>query len=76
VFKKIELQLNRTHYKGKTFTILAKGNISTNIYIQSARLNGKPYTKSYLDLDDSDIVNGGELELVMGNQANKNWGIN
>ncbi|HEX8609147.1 MAG TPA: glycoside hydrolase domain-containing protein, partial [Pedobacter sp.] len=74
VFNKIELQLDPGYYKGKTFTVLAKGNSPDNIYIQSAMLNGKPYTKSYLE--HSDIVNGGQLELVMGSAPNKNWGLN
>ncbi len=54
----IELPDNRT------FTVSAKNNSRENIYIQSATLNGKPYTKSYIDY--SDIMKGGELSLVMG----------
>jgi len=49
---------------GKEFTVSAKNNSPENIYIQSATLNGQPYTKSYIDY--ADIVKGGELELVMG----------
>lgn len=74
VFNKITLELDPTYYKGKTFTVIASGNSPTNIYIQSAKLNGKVYTKSYLD--HSDIVNGGILELVMGSAPNKDWGLN
>ena len=48
---------------GKTFTIEAKNNSAKNIYIQSAKLNGKPYTRSYIDYKD--IVRGGKLEFVM-----------
>lgn len=58
---------------GKTFAIIAHNNSSVNIYIQSALLNGKPYNKCYIDFED--IVNGGRLELTMGNIPNKNWGI-
>ena len=41
------------------------------MYVQSVTLNGKPYTKSYIDYRD--IVAGGTLELVMGPQPSK-WG--
>ena len=49
---------------GKTFTIEAKNNSGKNIYIQSAKLNGKTYTRSYIDYKD--IMKGGTLEFVMG----------
>ena len=51
---------------GRTFTVRATGNSKENIYIQSARLNGRPYTRSYIDFND--IVAGGTLELIMGNR--------
>ena len=54
---------------GKTFTVKAPGNSKENIYVQSARLNGKPYTKSYINYKD--IVAGGTLELVMGPNPSK-----
>lgn len=50
--------------EGKTFTIKATGNSDRNIYVQRARLNGHPYTRSYLMYDD--IIQGGVLELEMG----------
>lgn len=49
---------------GKTFTIATIGNSKENIYIQSAKLNGKEYTKSYIDFKD--IMAGGTLEFTMG----------
>ena len=51
---------------GRTFTLRAVDVSDENIYIQSARLNGKPYTRSYIMYDD--IVRGGTLEFVMGPQ--------
>lgn len=57
---------------GKTFTIIAKDNSSTNVYIQKASLNGKPYTRCYLDY--TDIMAGGTLELTMGAQPARAWG--
>ena len=56
---------------GKTFTVTARNNSDTNIYVQKATLNGKPYTKSYIDF--ADIVKGGQLQLVMGSKPSK-WG--
>ncbi len=55
----------------KTFTVKALNNSKENIYVQSARLNGKPYTKSYIMY--SDMVKGGTLELQMGNKPSA-WG--
>ncbi len=48
----------------KSFTVSAKNNSPRNIYVQSASLNSKPYTKGYIDYDV--IMRGGVLELVMG----------
>ena len=49
---------------GRTFEIMAHHNSDKNIYIQHARLNGKPYEKSYIDYRD--IAAGGILEFEMG----------
>ena len=57
--------------KGKTFNIVCKNNSKENMYVQSAKLNGKPYSKSYIMYND--IMKGGTLELQMGNQPSK-WG--
>lgn len=54
---------------GKKFVIEAKGNSKDNVYIQNATLNGKRHTRNYIHY--SDIVNGGVLELQMGNQPEK-----
>jgi predicted alpha-1,2-mannosidase len=51
---------------GKTFHIVALNNSRDNMYIQSVKLNGAPYTKSYIDYND--IIAGGTLEFTMGNQ--------
>lgn len=42
-----------------------------NIYIQSATLNGKPYTKSWITHDF--FANGGVLELTLGKNESS-WG--
>jgi hypothetical protein len=57
---------------GKTFVVKAHGVSSKNIYIQSARLNGRPYGKPYLT--HADIMNGGEIVYEMGPTPNTSWG--
>jgi predicted alpha-1,2-mannosidase len=57
---------------GKTFVVRARGVSETNVYVQSATLNGMPYAKSYLE--HADLVAGGELVLTMGPRANRLWG--
>jgi putative alpha-1,2-mannosidase len=51
----------------KSFMIEAKGLSKANKYVQSISLNGKPYTKEYIT--QKDIMNGGKLVFVMGDQA-------
>ena len=48
---------------GKQFTILANNLSDSNIYIESAFLNGKPLNKTFIS--HKDIMNGGFLEFHM-----------
>ncbi len=57
---------------GKSFTVKANNNGPGNLYIQSARLNGSPYEKSFIT--HRDLLNGGILELEMGSQPNRDFG--
>jgi predicted alpha-1,2-mannosidase len=57
---KIDLENN------KSFTIKALNLSDKNFYIQSATLNGKPLTHSWLMHED--IMNGGELIFTMGDK--------
>ncbi len=57
---------------GKDFEVDAPGNSDANIYIQSATLNGKPWTKPWFS--HADIAQGGKLVLQMGPKPNKQWG--
>jgi predicted alpha-1,2-mannosidase len=68
IFSKTTIQLE----DGKQFTIVAKNASWSNKYIQSAKLNGKPWNKTWFSHED--VVNGGTLELEMGNRPNKQWG--
>ena len=56
----------------KTFVIKALNNSNENKYIQSAKLNGKPFNRTWIGHDE--ITNGGELVFEMGPEPNKKWG--
>jgi predicted alpha-1,2-mannosidase len=72
LFDKITIHLDKKYYGGKDFTIETINNSSTNIYIQSATLNGKPLNKPILK--HSDLIKGGKLIYVLGNKPNEKWG--
>jgi predicted alpha-1,2-mannosidase len=57
---------------GKKFNLVTKNNNAHNIYIQSAKLNGKPYTRSFITYQD--IMKGGKLEFEMGANPNTQFG--
>jgi putative alpha-1,2-mannosidase len=57
---------------GKEFVIIARNNSATNMYIQSATLNGKPRNKPWFS--QADIADGANLVLTMGPQPNPKWG--
>ena len=73
IFDRIEITLNKDYYPGEKFIIVANNNNGTNMYIQSAKLNGKPLNKYYFSHDV--FKKGGVLELEMGPEPNKNWGV-
>jgi predicted alpha-1,2-mannosidase len=56
---------------GKDILILAKNASEKNIYIQSAKLNGKPYDKAFFSQDE--IRNGAKFEFIMGEKPSI-WG--
>ncbi|MDR1006672.1 MAG: GH92 family glycosyl hydrolase [Bacteroidales bacterium] len=56
---------------GKQFVVTAEG-ASQKPYIQSATLNSKPYTKTWITYND--IMDGGTLNFVMGKQPNIAYG--
>lgn len=68
LFKKATLHFEN----GKTFEIHAPQNSAENIYIESMKLNGKNYTKNYLDYNE--LMQGGVWDVEMGNEPNKTRG--
>lgn len=71
IFEEATISLNSPYKKGK-FTIKANNVSSANKYIQSATLNGKPMSKTWLSHEE--IINGGKLIFEMGSEPNKQWG--
>jgi predicted alpha-1,2-mannosidase len=68
IFDRVRLRLGN----GKVFEIVARNNSVRNRYIQSATLNGKPWTKPWFS--HADIAKGATLVLTMGPEPNKAWG--
>ena len=66
LFNKITIALDSRYYPGKEFVIEAVNNSPENRYIRSARLNGKLLKNFRIPF--SALVNGGRLELEMGNE--------
>lgn len=68
LFKKATLHLEN----GNKLVVSAKDNSKSNFYIQSANLNGKSYSNTFIRFED--IQKGGKLGFNMGDLPNKNWG--
>ncbi len=69
IFEKSTIQLS----ENTNFIIEAEHVSDTNIYIQSATLNGKEFNRSYIT--HQEIIEGGTLHFVMGASPNKDWGV-
>ena len=69
---KAVVKLDSKHYKGSAFTVIAKNNSAANPHIQSALLNGKPLTRSWIS--QAEVAAGGKLVLTMGPTPNKAFG--
>jgi len=68
LFNDVKLHLGN----GKVFEVVAVNNSARNVYIQSATLNGKAWSKTWFP--HSAIAKGGKLVLQMGPFPNKRWG--
>lgn len=73
LFDRISIELDpQTYGPGRTFTIIARNQAPDNVYIQSARLNGKPLDRCWIYHEA--LVQGGTLELELGPGPNRAWG--
>ena len=68
VFDKVSIHLE----EWKDFVIVANHNSHENKYVESIRMNGKPLNQVWFR--HADIVNGGTLELTMGDTPNTSLG--
>ena len=67
VFKNVTIHLSN----GKVFRIICHNYSPDNKYIQSAKLNGPVWNKSWFT--HQCLMKGGQLELVMDKHPNKLW---
>jgi predicted alpha-1,2-mannosidase len=73
LFDEVKIFLDEEYYNGKVLHIKSANNSSKNKYIQSVKLNGEDYNKTWISHED--LVNNGRLVFNMGDSPNKNWGI-
>ncbi|MFT5757623.1 MAG: putative alpha-1,2-mannosidase [Alteromonadaceae bacterium] len=66
-------KVTMTFENGKELVIKANNNLDNNHYIESTKLNGKPYEKTWLD--HHEIQAGGTLDFSMSATPNKQWAI-
>ena len=57
---------------GKTFSIISHFTKPNAKYINSAKLDGSDYKKSFIPYDE--ITKGGTLDLMIGDEYNGTWG--
>jgi len=67
IFEKSTIKL----IEGKAFEVECYNFGPENKYIQSAKLNGKEWNKSWFSHDD--LMQGGKLGLTMGKYPNEKW---
>ncbi len=56
---------------GKDIVVRAPANSTKNVYVQSLKVDGKPYGKTYLD--HRDLADGATLDFTMGPEPSR-WG--
>jgi len=69
IFREVTIRLEN----GKRFTLVAHNTSHENKYIQSVKINGAPWDKTWFS--HGVIANGGTVVIEMGDRPNKNWGV-
>ena len=72
LFEKVIIKNNKG--SEDDFVINAKNVSKKNKYIHSAKLNNMTYNKTWISHED--IVSGGELDFILKEEPNYNWGTN
>lgn len=70
IFSHVKIRVAPDRY----FEIIAEHASPVNKYIQKVTLNGKPLAKTYIH--HHNIMKGGILKIVMGDNPNTQWGSN
>ncbi|WP_240661898.1 glycoside hydrolase domain-containing protein [Streptomyces sp. WAC 06738] len=73
VFDAVTIQLHPDYYAGGRFRIVTHDNSAEHMYIQRATLNGRRQDNAWFPHDR--LAAGGTLELWMGPEPNKDWGV-
>jgi predicted alpha-1,2-mannosidase len=75
VFDKVIMRFPSIENAAKTtlFEIITTRKNPDDIYIQNVKLNGKTWES--FEFSVSDYMKGGKLEIELGPEPNKNWGI-
>jgi predicted alpha-1,2-mannosidase len=73
LYPKVEINLGHRFGRGEKFIIESKNASRINKFVQSARLNGQLLDSFCFPA--SELLKGGSLQLEMGPEPNKNWGI-
>lgn len=73
LYETVEIDLGKRYGRGDKFIIEAKNASRLNQYVQSAKLNG--LVLNDFKFSASEILKGGKLELEMGAEPNKKWGV-
>ncbi len=73
LFDEVKIFLDEKYYGGKVLHIESVNNSSENKYIQSMKLNGEDFDKTWIT--HGDLVDNGHLVFKMGDFPNKNRAI-
>ena len=73
VFGEVVFHLHPDYYAGERFTIRTVGEPEEELYIQSATLNGRPWSSVHLPFIE--VAAGRILELRVGELPNAEWGV-
>lgn len=73
LFERTVINLGERFGRGNQFEIIAKDASRINKYVQSAILNGQPLDSFYFSAKE--LLSGGKLELQMGPEPRKDWGV-
>ncbi|NND08879.1 MAG: hypothetical protein HKN87_21105 [Saprospiraceae bacterium] len=73
LYQKVDISLGERYGRGDKFTIEATNASRLNKYVQSAKLNGEVLND--FRFSASQLLKGGKLELEMGPEPNKSWGL-